>query len=74
MRDRDTQTCKRLIDHGVKIKMDDQGNILIKRVSSKCKIFIKNTSPSGSEETSIGSDVLKSPNNSLEPDKPYKVH
>lgn len=73
MRDRDTQTCKRLIDHGVKIKMDDQGNILIKRVSTKCKIFTKNTSPGGSEETSIGSEVLKSPNNSLEPDKPYKL-
>ena len=74
MRDKDTLNCKRLIDHGVKIKMDDQGNILIKRVSNKCKIFIKNTSPNGTDETSIGSDVLKSGgNNSLEPDKPYKV-
>ncbi|EEB17140.1 conserved hypothetical protein [Pediculus humanus corporis] len=74
MRDKDTLNCKRLIDHGVKIKMDDQGNILIKRVSNKCKIFIKNTSPNGTDETSIGSDVLKSGgNNSLEPDKPYKL-
>lgn len=73
MRDKDTATCKRLIDHGVKIKMDDQGNILIKRVSNKCKIFIKSTSPSGTDETAIGSDILKSPNNSLDPDKPYKV-
>ncbi|KAK6618241.1 hypothetical protein RUM44_002692 [Polyplax serrata] len=73
MRDKETLNCKRLIDHGVKIKMDDQGNILIKRVSNKCKIFVKNTSPNGSDETSIGSDVFKSAHNSLEPDKPYKL-
>lgn len=71
MRDKETQNCKRLIDHGVKVKMDDQGNILIKRVSNKCKVFIKTTS--SSEESSIGNEVAKCQNNSLEPDKPYKV-
>jgi hypothetical protein len=55
---------------GVKVKMDDQGNILVKRVS-KCNVFVKNTGTG--EETSIGNDVLKLPNCALEMEKPVKV-
>jgi hypothetical protein len=50
--------------------MDDQGNILVKRVS-KCNVYVKNTSTG--EESSIGNDVLKLPNCALEMEKPVKV-
>lgn len=55
---------------GVKIKMDDAGNILIKRVS-KCNVYIKNTGQD--DENAIGSEILKLPNCALEPEKPVKV-
>lgn len=51
--------------------MDDQGNILIKRVS-KCNVYVKNTSNNG-EESSVGNEVLKLNNCALEMDKPVKV-
>ncbi|KAL1123301.1 hypothetical protein AAG570_002387 [Ranatra chinensis] len=50
--------------------MDDQGNILVKRVS-KSNVYVKSTS--NGEETSIGAEVLKLPNCSLETDKPVKL-
>lgn len=56
---------------GVKVKMDDQGNILVKRLSGK-NVYVKSISNAG-EETSIGADVLKLPNYCLENDKPVKV-
>ncbi|KAG8312137.1 hypothetical protein J6590_030056 [Homalodisca vitripennis] len=40
----------------VKVKMDDQGNILVKRVS-KCNVYVKNTS--ARLDTSIGGDGVK---------------
>lgn len=55
---------------GVKIKMDDAGNILIKRVS-KCNVYIKSTGQG--EENAIGNDILKLPNNALDPEKPVKL-
>lgn len=57
---------------GVKVKMDDQGNILVKRLSGK-NVYVKSISNVG-EETSIGADVLKLPNYCLENDKPVKVN
>lgn len=70
MRDAKTEEVKKHIGQGVKLKMDNQGNILIKRLS-KSNVFIKNTSDT--EECSIGADVLKLPNCCLEPDKPVKL-
>ncbi|XP_069678538.1 uncharacterized protein exp isoform X2 [Periplaneta americana] len=70
MRDPKTDEIKRHIGHGVKVKMDDQGNILVKRVS-KCNVYVKSTSTV--EETSIGNDVLKLPNCALEMEKPVKL-
>ncbi|KAJ8941437.1 hypothetical protein NQ318_016069 [Aromia moschata] len=70
MRDQKTEEFKRHIGHGVKIKMDDAGNILIKRVS-KCNVYIKNTGQD--EENSIGNEILKLPNCALEPEKPVKL-
>lgn len=51
--------------------MDDQGNILVKKLSGK-NVYVKSVSNAG-EETSIGADVLKLPNYCLETDKPVKV-
>ena len=55
---------------GVKIKMDEAGNILIKRVS-KSNVYIKNTGQD--DETAIGNEILKLPTCALEPEKPVKV-
>lgn len=60
------------IFQGVKIKMDDAGNILLRRYA-KSNVYIKSTSSAANEETAIGADVLKMPNNCLEAEKVYKV-
>ncbi|XP_026676762.1 uncharacterized protein LOC103505685 [Diaphorina citri] len=70
MRDPKTEELKKHIGLGIKVKMDDQGNILVKRVS-KCNVYVKTTSTG--EETSIGADVLKLPNCALESEKPVKL-
>jgi hypothetical protein len=57
---------------GVKLKMDDGGNILIRRYG-KSNVYIKSTSSATNEETAIGADVLKAPNQCLEIEKVYKV-
>lgn len=57
---------------GVKIKMDDAGNILLRRYA-KSNVYIKSTSSAANEETAIGADVLKAPNQCLEIEKVYKV-
>lgn len=70
MRDQKTDEYKRHIGHGVKIKMDDAGNILIKRVS-KSNVYIKNTGQD--DENAIGNEILKLPGNALELEKPVKL-
>lgn len=62
-----------LLLQGVKIKMDDAGNILIRRYS-KNNVYIKSTATAPNEETAIGNDVLKAPNQCLEIEKVYKVN
>lgn len=52
--------------------MDDAGNILVRRYS-KSNVYIKSTASLPNEETAIGSDVLKQPNQCLEIEKVYKV-
>ena len=49
--------------------MDDDGNILVKRIS-KTGIYVKNTL----EENSLSNDVLKLNNGLLDSDKPVKVN
>eukprot|EP00095_Tigriopus_kingsejongensis_P004392 maker-scaffold93_size381549-snap-gene-0.14 protein:Tk04392 transcript:maker-scaffold93_size381549-snap-gene-0.14-mRNA-1 annotation:"AGAP007416-PA" len=71
MRDPKTEEVKRHIGQGCKIKMDDSGNILIKRIS-KSSVFIKSTLNSP-EETAISNDILKLPNCGLEAEKPVKL-
>ena len=68
MRDPKTEEFKSQIGQGCKIKMDETGNILIKRFS-KHAIFIKNTL----EENAVSNDILKLPNGSLELEKPFKL-
>lgn len=52
--------------------MDDAGNILLRRYA-KSNVYIKSTSSATNEETAIGADVLKAPNQCLEIEKVYKV-
>lgn len=54
---------------GFKLKMDDVGNILIKRVS-KSGVRVKNTV---TEESAVSNDILKLPGGMLETEKPFKV-
>lgn len=68
MRDSKTEDILRHIGHGIKIKMDDAGNILIKRVS-KNPVYVK----ACAEENAISNDVSKLSNGALEVDKPLKV-
>lgn len=57
---------------GVKIKMDDAGNILIRRYS-KTNVYVKSTATNPNDETAIGAEILKLPNNALESEKIVKV-
>ncbi|XP_067630770.1 uncharacterized protein exp [Eurosta solidaginis] len=72
MRDQKTEEYKRHIGQGVKIKMDDAGNILIRRYA-KSNVFIKSTASNPNEETSISADILKLPNQALESEKIVKL-
>jgi len=68
MRDKQTEEVKRAIGQGCKIKMDDSGNILVKRIAKE-KVYVKQTS----EDNAIANDILKLPNGSLEAEKPVKL-
>lgn len=52
--------------------MDDAGNILIRRYS-KANVYIKSTASAPNEETAIGNDIMKLPNQALEMEKIVKV-
>lgn len=69
MRDQKTEEAKRHINQGVKIKMDDQGNILIKRLC-KSNVYIKTTH---NEDNAVGNEILKNSQGSLEHEKPGKL-
>lgn len=68
MRDPKTEEFKLQIGQGCKVKMDETGNILVKRFS-KNAVYVKNTI----EENSVSNDILKLPNGLLEPEKPFKL-
>ncbi|CAO1407314.1 unnamed protein product [Diamesa serratosioi] len=72
MRDQKTEELKRHIGQGIKLKMDDSGNILVRRYS-KSNIYVKGTGNSSNQDTSIGSEILKAPNQCLELEKVMKV-
>lgn len=52
--------------------MDDAGNILIRRYA-KSNVYVKTTANSTNDESAIGSEVLKLPNQALESEKIVKV-
>jgi len=68
MRDVGTEETIRQINQGFKLKMDDMGNILIKRLS-KSPVYAKNTL----EETALSNDIIKLTNGLLEFEKPFKL-
>lgn len=68
LRDPKVADFKSQIGAGCKVKMDDSGNILVKRLA-KSNIYVKNTL----EENSVSNDILKLPNGLLEQEKPFKL-
>jgi len=68
MRDSKTEEVKRHIGQGCKIKMDDSGNILIKRIA-KANVYVKNTEG----ENAVANEIIKTPGGALELDKPVKL-
>lgn len=69
MRDSKTEEAKRHINQGVKIKMDEQGNILIKRLC-KNNVYVKSTNQ---EDNAIGPEIIRNSQGALEHEKPGKV-
>ena len=68
MRDVGSEETIRQIAQGFKLKMDDMGNILIKRLS-KSPVYARNTL----EESALSNDIIKLSNGLLELDKPFKL-
>ncbi|GFU32938.1 MH2 domain-containing protein [Nephila pilipes] len=68
MRDAKTEEIKKHIGHGVKIKMDESGNIMVKRIS-KTNVYVKEVK---SEENSIANDIVMA-DGLLETEKPLKL-
>lgn len=52
--------------------MDDAGNILIRRYS-RTNVYVKSTANSSKDETAIGNEILKLPNQALEIEKISKL-
>lgn len=70
LRDKKTEECRRHIGNGVKIKMDESGNILIKRLS-RSNVFIKRTTLD--DECAISNEILKLSHGALEVNKAFKL-
>jgi len=68
MRDIGTEESLKQINQGFKLKMDDLGNILIKRLT-KSPVYALNTS----EENSLDHEIIKLQNGLLEYEKPFKL-
>jgi len=69
LRDSNTSAAIKALGLGLKLKMDDVGNVLVKRITRNVPISVKNTT----EESAVSNDILKLPNGILNPDQPYKV-
>ena len=57
-----------ILSQGCKIKMDDSGNILIKRIA-KANVLVKIPD----SENAVSNEIVKLPHGSLELDKPVKL-
>ena len=69
LRDSNTSAAIKALGLGLKLKMDDVGNVLVKRITRGAAVSVKNTT----EESAVSNDILKLPNGILNPDQPYKV-
>jgi len=67
-RDPKTSQFKEQIGKGCKLKMDDSGNILVKRLS-RSNIYVKSTE----DENAVSKEVNKLSNGVLELEKPFKL-
>ena len=70
LRDPKTAEFKLQIGAGCKMKMDETGNILIKRFSDR-NVFVKNILDD--EGSAISNDILKMPQGTLEMERPVKL-
>lgn len=68
MRDPKTEEFKEHIGQGAKIKMDESGNILIKRLS-KSGVFIKDTV----DESAVSNELLKLKDGLVDLERPFRV-
>ena len=68
IRDAEVRECKAAIGEGCKLKMSENGDILIKRVGKE-KVFVQNIL----EETAVSNDILKLPSGLLEQDRAMKL-
>jgi hypothetical protein len=69
LRDSNTSATIQALGIGLKLKMDDVGNVLVKRMTRGAAVSVRNTT----EESAVSNDILKLPNGVLNPDQPYKV-
>jgi len=56
----------------VKIKMDEAGNILVRRYA-KSNVYVRSTSANPVDDTAIGADIIKLPGMALEAEKIVKL-
>ena len=68
MRDEEVRECKAAIGAGCKLKMTENGDILIKMVG-KGNVFVQNTL----DETAVSNDILKLYSGRLEHDRAMKL-
>lgn len=68
MRDPKTEEFKENIGQGAKVKMDESGNILLKRLS-KSPVYVKNTP----EDSAVSNDLIKLSNGLVDIEKPFRV-
>ncbi|XP_054156867.1 uncharacterized protein LOC128955242 isoform X2 [Oppia nitens] len=71
MRDPKTEEFKRYIGLGVKVKMDDEGNVLVKRLS-KSNVYVKGWTRDNDLYSSVSSEIIKA-NGLLELQKSVKL-
>ena len=68
MRDPKTEEFKEMIGQGAKVKMDESGNILLKRLSSS-QVFVKNNP----DDSAVSNDAMKLQQGLVDIEKPLRV-
>jgi len=68
MRDPKTEEFKESLGQGAKVKMDESGNILLKRLG-KAPVYVKNTT----EDSAVSNDLLNLNHGLVDIEKPFRV-